>query len=82
MYSNGPSSSGSTFADAEVVEDRLLGVLVHDPFVADLLCHPPLPAVEGGDDLFDPLGVRHASSSRMPAARSQSSTVGTRATRA
>ena len=60
---------------AEVVEDRRLDVLVHDPVVAARLGDAHLAAVERGDRLLG----RHSASSRIAAARSHSACVGTSA---
>ena len=63
-------------ADAEVIEDRRLRVLVHAPLAVDLLRDAQLAAVERRDRLFS-----RQSSSRIAAARSHSSSVGTSAKR-
>ena len=62
---------------AEVVEDRRLGVAVHDPVVAARLRDAHLAPVERGDRLLG----RHNTRSRISAARSHSSCVGTSAKR-
>src|SRR5581483_1099008 len=62
--------------DPEVVEDRRLRVLVDTPLAVDLLGDAHLAAVERGDHV---LGAHSAS--RMDAARSHSSSVGTSANR-
>jgi hypothetical protein len=64
-------------ARAEVREDRLLCVAVHAPVAVDGLGHTDLAAVERGDRLVDV----HSTSSRIDAARSHSSSVGTNAIR-
>ena len=62
-------------ARAEVVEDRRLHVLVDDPVVTGRLGDADLAAVERGDRLVG----RHSAASRIAAARSHSSWVGTSA---
>src|SRR5581483_5504200 len=61
----------------EVVEDRRLRLLVHDPVVARALGDPDLAAVERRNRLVG----RHSTSSRITAACSHSASVGTRAIR-
>src|SRR5581483_12114979 len=63
--------------DPEVVEDRSLDLLVHDPLALDLLGDAELAAIECGDDVLG----RHRTSSRIAAARSHSFSLGTRAIR-
>src|SRR5262249_29213443 len=64
-------------AQAEVVEDRRLRLRIDAPAVAVGLGDPELAAVEGGDRLLG----RHSARSRIAAARSHSSSVGTSARR-
>ncbi len=69
-------------AQAEVLEDRLLGLHVHAPAAVGRLRHPRLAAVERRDDRLDPVGrERHRASPRISAARRHSSSVGTSAMR-
>ena len=62
----------------EVVEDRSLRVLVDDPLTVALLGDADFASVERADRVLD----RHRTSRKIEAARSHSSSEGTRASRA
>src|SRR5215212_6751602 len=66
--------------EAEVLEDRVLRLLVDGPLAVHPLRHARLAAIARGDDLLDALRCHSASSSRA-AARPQSSRLGTSANR-
>src|SRR3954452_1256707 len=70
-------------AEAEVLENRALGFLVHAPAAVDGLRDARLAAIESCDHLLDPLGgeLGHNTRSRISAARSHSASVGTSASR-
>ena len=55
-----PELLGLDVADPEVVEDRLLRVLIDDPLVSNLARNAAVAAIERGNDLLDSGGVGHA----------------------
>ena len=76
MVLEGPDLARLHLAQAEVIEDRRLHLVVDAPVVVLWLGDPHLAAVERRNRL---LGVAHSTSLRIAAARSHSACVGTSA---